>query len=176
MSQEKKFFIPQRTSRNHVELHEVNKELYEEITRDINRTRKQMQRSGECSCTKDKFWQCDGVCQDCPFYHQRTLSIDEVVYENTSDGSSITLADTIADPNSTNLEEKLLLKFAFEQLCEYLDTLDPAYRKIFDCIKMKSDLNEDVILRKVADEMNMPWSTFKSRLSIIREAFKKYSK
>ena len=63
-------FITRRTSIHHVEKIYVDDESYYEWNRFVSLHRKKAQRCGECLCPKEKLWQCDTVCDECPFFNK----------------------------------------------------------------------------------------------------------
>lgn len=171
-----KYLLPQRVSPTQVELYEVTKEVYELESKEINRVRKQAQRNGECSCPKEKMWQCDGCCVDCPFYHKRQVSLSDVAYKDDKGENDITYEDITPDETFENTPDGIMFKVLVEELKEKLVSIDPKSRLIFDTIYEKVINNTFDSLRKVADEMGIKWTTFHDKLVIIREWTEKYLK
>lgn len=171
---EKKYFYPQRVSKDHVELYEVDEQKYKELMKDINRIRKAAQRNGECYCTKDKLWQCDGVCVGCPFYHKKPISLSAVVHEDKDGENDITYEDITPDTSFGNTPKGMLFNVLVEELKDTLESIDPKARLIFESIYKKVMTKEFDSLRKVAEELGIPWSTFHDKLTIVQEWSEKY--
>lgn len=171
---EKKYLLPQRVSHNQVNLYEVSEETYKEVTREINRIRKEAQRNGECFCTKDKFWQCDGCCIDCPFYHKKAISLSDVAYRDDKGENDITYEEIIPDNYCRNTPEAIMFESLVKELKDTLARIDPKARQIFDAIYDKTMSNEFDSLRDLARELGIPWSTFHDKLEIVQEWYKKY--
>ncbi len=171
---EKKYLLPQRVSHNQVNLYEVSEETYREVTREINRIRKETQRNGECYCTKDKLWQCDGCCVDCPFYRKKAISLSDIAYKDNKGENDITYEEIIPDNSYRNTPEGIIFESLIKELKDTLARIDPKAREIFDAIYVKAMSNEFEGLRDVARELGIPWSTFHDKLVIIQKWCKKY--
>ena len=171
---EKKYLLPQRVSRDHVELYEVSEEFYKETTKYINRVRKEVQRNGECYCTKDKLWQCDGCCVDCPFYHKKAISLSDVAYKDDKGENDITYEEIIPDNSYRNTPEGIMFESLIKELKDTLVRIDPKAREIFDAIYVKAMTKEFDSLRDVARELGIPWSTFHDKLEVVQEWYKKF--
>lgn len=174
VNEEKKYLLPQRVSPTKVELHEVSKELYESISKDINTLRKRAQRNGECACPREKLWQCDGCCVDCPFYHKNTVSFSDVVYKDDKGENDITYEDITPDKSFRNTPEGIIFNSLVAELQDALSNIDPSLRAIFDAIYEKTITNNFESLRSVAEELGIHWATFHDKLDIVRELYKKY--
>lgn len=119
-----KRFIVRRTSIHHVEKIYVDDETYLEWDRFVSAHRKKAQRNGECLCPKNKLWQCDTICDICPFYNKfKFESLDVAQFEE--DGGSETKADYIVDPSTENFEERIILQLTIEHLIDELNEKDP---------------------------------------------------
>ena len=173
VTNEKKYFYPQRVSKNHVELYEVDEQKYKKLMKDINRIRKAAQRNGECYCTKDKLWQCDGCCEDCPFYHKKAISLSDVAYKDDKGENDITYEEITPDTTFSNTPEGMLFNILVEELKDTLERIDPKAKLIFESLYIKVMTNEFDSLRKVAEELEIPWSTFHDKLTIVQEWSKK---
>lgn len=169
----KKYLLPQRVSKTHVELYEVSEEAYKKMMIDINRIRKATQRNGECYCTKDKFWQCDGCCEDCPFYHKKAISLSDVAYKDDKGENDITYEEITPDTTFSNTPEGMLFNILVEELKDTLERIDPKAKLIFESLYIKVMTNEFDSLRKIAEELEIPWSTFHDKLTIVQEWSKK---
>lgn len=166
---EKKYLLPQRVSHNQVNLYEVSEETYREVTREINRIRKETQRNGECYCTKDKLWQCDGCCVDCPFYHKKAISLSDIAYKDNKGENDITYEEIIPDNSYRNTPEGMLFNILVEELKDTLERIDPKAKLIFESLYIKVMTNNFDSLRKTAEELEIPWSTFHDKLIIVQE-------
>lgn len=169
----KKYLLPQRVSKTHVELYEVSEEAYKEMMKDINRIRKAAQRNGECYCTKDKFWQCDGCCVGCPFYNKRTISLSSVAHKDEKGENDITYEEITPDTTFSNTPEGMLFNILVEELKDTLERIDPKAKLIFESLYIKVMTNNFDSLRKTAEELEIPWSTFHDKLTIVQEWSKK---
>ena len=169
VTNEKKYFYPQRVSKNHVELYEVDEQKYKKLMKDINRIRKAAQRNGECYCTKDKLWQCDGCCEDCPFYHKKAISLSDVAYKDDKGENDITYEEITPDTTFSNTPEGMLFNILVEELKDTLERIDPKAKLIFESLYIKVMTNNFDSLRKTAEELEIPWSTFHDKLTIVQE-------
>lgn len=171
---EKKYLLPQRVSKTKVEVYEVTKEVYELESKEINRVRKQAQRNGECSCPKGKLWQCDGCCVDCPFYHKRPISLNDVAYRDDKGENDITYEDITPDENFENTPNGIMFKVLVEELQEKLESIDPDMKRIFDVIYEKTIDDEFNGFREIQRELDIPWTTFRRKLDVVKELVSKY--
>ena len=126
------FFYPIRNPENpyDVQLVPVTEEVYRSVVPEIERTRKQMQRSGRCACPKSKLWTCDGDCAICPYSAcGNTVSFDTPL----DDAEGLTLGDTLVSdepsPEAIAMDKALLAA-----LYEELDRLDPDGRRICELV------------------------------------------
>ena len=110
-----------------VDLIPVSEKIYQELTRSINRIRKQEQRAGRCFCPKHLFWKCAADCDVCP-YHKKSefLSLDVEVADENKDIS--TLIHLIAD--ESDLFEELEEKEFKEAVQSAIQSLSPRDREI----------------------------------------------
>ena len=119
----KQFFYPLRNSENpyDVQLVPVTEEVYQSVIPEIERTRKQMQRSGRCICPKSMLWTCDGDCAICPYSISTNIVSLDARIEETDD---LTIGDTLVsdDPSPENI---VMNRELIESLFEELKRLDP---------------------------------------------------
>lgn len=128
----RQFFYPVRNADNpyDVQLVPVTEEVYRSVTPEIERIRKQMQRSSRCVCPKSKLWACDADCAVCPYSTcWNTVSFDAPL----DDTEGLTLGDTLVSdepsPEAIAMDKALL-----EALYEGFDRLDPDGRRICELI------------------------------------------
>lgn len=127
-----KFYYPVRNLDNpyDVQLVPVTEEVYRSVVPEIERTRKQMQRSGRCVCPKSMLWACDGDCAICPYSAcGNTVSLD-VPLDDTED---LTLGDTLISDNPSP-EDIAANKALLAALYEELARLDPDGRRICELV------------------------------------------
>ena len=164
------FLYPVRNPDNpyDVQLVPVTEEVYRSVVPEIDRIRKQMQRSGRCVCPKSKLWTCDGDCAICPYSAcGNTVSFDTPL----DDAEGLTLGDTLVSdepsPEAIAMDKALLAA-----LYEELDRLDPDGRRICQFIM------EGKTEREMAADLGMRQSTInyqkKRVLDLLREALKNF--
>ena len=128
----RKFYYPVRNMDNpyDVQLIPVTEEVYRSVVPEIERTRKQMQRTGRCVCPKSKLWTCDGDCAVCPYSAcGNTVSFDAPL----DDAEGLTLGDTLIS-DEPSPEEIAMDKALLEALYEELDRLDPDGRRMCELV------------------------------------------
>jgi hypothetical protein len=140
---------------------EVSEEKYREYDRWRTALRKRMQYHGECSCTRNKWWLCDGVCQDCEFHNHTTISLDEPL----PDGNG-TRGDYIQDDNPTP-EELMADRDLLEYLIMRLRETDPDANRI---IRLLQDGISD---RKIAETLGRKQRTFSKELKDFRDMYRR---
>ena len=169
-----KYLLPQRVSPTKVEVYEVTKKVYDLETKEINRVRKQHQRDGECSCLKGKLWQCDGCCVDCPFYHKRPISLNDVAYKDEKGEEDITYEEITPDKKFEDTPDGVMFKVLVEELKEKLESIDPDMKRIFESIYEKAMDDEFNGFREIQRELDIPWTTFRRKLDVVKEWVSKY--
>ena len=93
---------------------EVSEKKYREYDRWRTALRKRMQYHGECSCSRKKWWLCDGMCDDCEFHAAGdVLSLDAT--RTNEDGDEVSLLDGFASPES-DLNDIVLDQILMQQL------------------------------------------------------------
>lgn len=164
------FLYPVRNPDNpyDVQLVPVTEEVYRSVVPEIERTRKQMQRSGRCVCPKSKLWACDADCSVCPYSAcGNTVSFDIPL----DDAEGLTLGDTLVSdepsPEAIAINTALL-----EALYDELDRLDPDGKRICELIMQgKTE-------REIAADLGKRQSTInyqkKRVLNLLREALKDF--
>lgn len=170
MKNKEQRYYPVRNADNpfKVDLIPVSEEVYQSIYPEIERTRKRMQRNGNCVCPKSKLWACDADCSVCPYSAcGNTVSYDTPL----DDAEGLTLGDTLVSdepsPEAIAINTALL-----EALYEELDRLDPDGRRICQFIM------EGKTEREMAADLGKRQSTInyqKNRvLDLLREALKDF--
>ncbi len=166
-------FITRRTSIHHVEKIYVDDESYYEWDRFVSQHRKKAQRCGECLCPKEKLWQCDTVCDECPFFNKdKYESLDIPAFSD--DENSEMKVDYIADPNTENMEERIMLQLTIEHLIEELNEKEPELGLILSVLYEQVKTNSFHDLMSIARELNTKKTTFFKRIrklqKIVKEA------
>ena len=54
---------------------ELDEKTYLEIRRERQRVYFKKRKAGECYCSKNKLWLCDGLCETCEFYKKKEVSL-----------------------------------------------------------------------------------------------------
>lgn len=135
---------------------EVTPEQYAEFDQWRTNKRKREQYHGRCMCPRNKWWLCDGLCDDCEFHAPGDmLSLDKPV--SNDDGDEVTLLDTLVDP-SPSIESILCDKAELDQLIARLDELMPEARKI-GRLRLKGLTDE-----AIAEVIGIKRTTFRSRI------------
>ena len=140
---------------------EVSPEQYEEFDRWRTNLRKREQYHHRCMCPRDKWWLCDGMCQDCEFHAPGdTLSLNMPVANE--DGDEVTLLDTLIDPAPT-IESVICDKVELDQLFKRLNELIPEAVQI-------GQLRQDGLSDEaIAEIIGIKRTTFLSRLKKAKE-------
>lgn len=148
---------------------EVSEEVYRTYYRPIWNTRYHAQHNGECCCTKEQLWQCDGVCPGCSFYTAgRKVSTSTPI---GSEDNGVTLEDTLAD-TAPSVESVLMEEELLTALYKELERLDPDGKRI--CKLLLEGKSE----REIAKDMGKRQSTINYKknkvFAILREALKDF--
>ena len=100
---------------------EVTPEQYKEFDTWRTNLRKREQYHHRCMCPRNKWWLCDGMCDDCEFHAPGDiLSLDMP----TSNDDEVTLLDMLEDP-APSIEEVICDKAELDQLFDRLNELMP---------------------------------------------------
>ena len=135
---------------------EVTPEQYAEFDQWRTNKRKREQYHGRCMCPRNKWWLCDGMCDDCEFHAPGDmLSLDKPV--SNDDGDEVTLLDTLVDP-APSIESILCDKAELDQLFARLNELMPEAQ---DIGKLRQKGLTDEAIAKV---IGIKRTTFRSRL------------
>lgn len=163
-----KRFIVRRSSIHHVEKIYVDDETYLEWDRFVSAHRKKAQRNGECLCPKNKIWQCDTICDECPFYNKfKFESLDASQFEE--DGSSETKADYIVDPTTENFEERIILQLTIEHLIDELKEKDPDIGLLLSTLYEEMKNNTFTNLSDIYKNQGVCKPTFFKRIKKLRK-------
>lgn len=165
-----KHFIVRRTSIYHVEKIYVDDDTYYEWDRFVSTHRKRAQRNGDCLCPKEKLWQCDTVCDECPFFNKfKYESLDTPQYE---DGESHeTKADYIVDSTTENFEERIIMQLTIEHLINELNEKDPDIGAILSALYSEIKNNTFITLSEFSKKLGENKSTFFYRVEKLKKIF-----
>lgn len=141
--------------------YEVTPEQYKEFDRWRTNKRKREQAHGHCVCPRQKWWLCDGMCEDCEFKAAGdTISFDAPI--TNENGDSVSLLDTLVfsdtDPSDIILDQILM-----RQLIKRLVELMP---EAIEIGKLRQQGFKD---EAIADRLGIKRTTFRSRLSKAEE-------
>ena len=93
---------------------EVTPEQYKEFDTWRTNLRKREQYHHRCMCPRNKWWLCDGMCDDCEYHAPGDiLSLD--MPTSNDDGDEVTLLDMLEDP-AVSIEEVTCNKAELDQL------------------------------------------------------------
>lgn len=136
---------------------EVTPDQYAEFDRWRTNLRKREQYHDRCMCPRNKWWLCDGMCNDCEFYAPGDiLSLDKPV--SNYDGDEVTLLDTLVDL-APIIESVICDKAELDQLFERLNALMPEAVQIG---QLRQDGLSDEAIAKI---IGIKRTTFLSRLN-----------
>ena len=102
---------------------EVSPEQYDEFDRWRTNLRKREQYHGRCMCPRNKWWLCDGMCDDCEYHAAGDLLSLDMPTSN-DDGDEVTLLDLLEDP-SPSIVDVICDKAELDQLFDRLNDLMP---------------------------------------------------
>ena len=140
---------------------EVTPEHYAEFDQWRTNKRKREQYHGRCMCPRNKWWLCDGMCDDCEFHAPGdVLSLDKPV--SNDDGDEVTLLDTLVDP-APSIESVLCDKAELDQLFARLNELMPEAQDIGK-LRQKG-LTDDAIAKVIGIKR----TTFRARLEKVKK-------
>lgn len=163
-----KHFIVQRTSIYHIEKIYVDDDTYYEWDRFVSTHRKRAQRNGDCLCPKEKLWQCDTICDECPFFNKLKYdSLDTPQYEGND--SHETKADYIVDPTTENFEERIIMQLTIEHLIDELNAKDPDIGSILSALYSEIKNNTFNTLSEFSKKLGENKSTFFYRVEKLKK-------
>ena len=135
---------------------EVTPEQYKEFDTWRTNLRKREQYHHRCMCPRNKWWLCDGMCDDCEYHAPGDiLSLD--MPTSNDDGDEVTLLDMLEDP-AVSIEEVICDKAELDQLFDRLNDLMPEAVEI-GRLRQKGLTDE-----AIAKIVGIKRTTFRSRL------------
>jgi DNA-directed RNA polymerase specialized sigma24 family protein len=136
---------------------DVTDEQYKDHMRECDRIRNKMQSHKACSCPRNKFWMCDGCCDDCDYkVSGAILSMDAPMGEDEG-GDEFSLHDIVGDPES-DFESKQLKDLFYMQIIHRLGELYPEAITIGQLrLEGKTDT-------EISEIIGVPRTTFRSRI------------
>lgn len=144
---------------------EVSPEEYKKFDTWRTNLRKREQYHGRCMCPRNKWWLCDGMCDDCEFHAAGDiLSLDMPI--SNEDGDEISLMDTLVDP-SPLIEDVICDKAELDQLFSRLQELMP------EAIQIGQLRQEGKTDEAISEIIGIARTTFRSRLTKAKEQLAK---
>ena len=135
---------------------EVTPEQYKEFDTWRTNLRKREQYHHRCMCPRNKWWLCDGMCDDCEFHAPGDiLSLD--MPTSNDDGDEVTLLDMLEDP-APSIEEVICDKAELDQLFDRLNELMP------EAVQIGKFRQEKLTDEEIAKVIGIKRTTFRSRL------------
>ena len=135
---------------------EVTPEQYKEFDTWRTNLRKREQYHHRCMCPRNKWWLCDGMCDDCEFHAPGDiLSLD--MPTSNDDGDEVTLLDMLEDP-APSIEEVICDKAELDQLFDRLNELMP------EAVQIGKLRQEKLTDEEIAKVVGIKRTTFRSRL------------
>ncbi len=135
---------------------EVTPDQYAEFDRWRTNLRKREQHHHRCMCPRNKWWLCDGMCQDCE-YHVPGDIISLDMPTTNDNGDEVSLLETLENSTPT-IESIICDKAELDQLFERLNELMPEAAQIG---QLRQDgLSDEAIARIIGTKR----TTFLSRL------------
>ena len=145
----------------------VSEEEFAEYDRWRRTLRQKEQYSERCCCPKEKWWICDGMCDDCEFRcGEKPLSLDEAITDD--DGCESSLLDLLPG-NDVDVEEVTADRDLVEKLLQLLREMDPDADRIIELWKEDWKISD----RKIAEKLRRWPSTFGYQMQRFRKAAKK---
>ena len=139
---------------------EVTPEQYKEFDTWRTNLRKREQYHHRCMCPRNKWWLCDGMCDDCEFHAPGDiLSLD--MPTSNDDGDEATLLDMLEDP-APSIEEVICDKAELDQLFERLNELMP------EAVQIGKLRQEKLSDEEIAKAIGIKRTTFRSRLEKVK--------
>lgn len=168
--EENRHFITRRVSKYSVEKIYVSDKDYCQWNSFVNTHRKRAQRCGDCLCPKEKLWQCDTVCSDCPFFNcYKYDRLDDPQFANDESECPETKVDYIADPSTENMEERIIMQLTIECLIEELNEKEPALGLILSSLYDEIKTNTFTNLSELYKKLKSPKSSFFDNIARIKK-------
>lgn len=141
---------------------EVPEEEYRDFDRNRTNTRKREQFHHRCICTRDKWWLCDMMCDDCEFRRAGdTLSL------NAPEGDgSVSMLDQ-QEASGPRMEDVIADRDLLSRLIKRLRELDP------DADRIIQMLGEEMSDRAIAERLGRKQRTFADQMKRYRTELRK---
>ena len=98
--------------------------MYLALRRERTKIRMHMERQKRCFCSREKLWQCDGICVGCPYQKETEVSWNVKV----GGSDDLTLGESL--PDGVDHEETCIQKIYCEDVLKKLDEIMPQAREI----------------------------------------------
>ena len=132
---------------------EVSPEEYKQFDTWRTNLRKREQYHHRCMCPRNKWWLCDGMCDDCEFHAAGDiLSLDATT--TNDEGDDVRLLDRFTSPES-NLNDIILDQILMQQLLKRLAEIGQ--------LRLQGLKDDDI-----ADIIGVKRTTFRSRIEKAR--------
>lgn len=140
---------------------EVTPEQYAEFDRWRTNKRKREQYHGRCRCPRNKWWLCDGLCEDCEYRAVGDmLSLNSPV--SNDEGDEITLLDTLVD-QAPLIENIIADQDELRHLLARLSELMP------EAIEIGKHRQKGLTDEAIAQLIGVKRTTFRSRISKVMQ-------
>ena len=127
---------------------QYDEETYVKLRKERLRFRMRMRRQDRCFCSGEERWQCDCMCDGCPFQKTAEVSIDSTI--KGTDG--LTLGDVLTD--GINQESFCVEKMYCEDVLKRLDEIMPMARKI-GILRLEGKSDREIARSLGIDRMTM---------------------
>ena len=139
---------------------EVSPEEYKQFDTWRTNLRKREQYHHRCMCPRNKWWLCDGMCDDCEFHAAGDILSFDATTTN-DEGDEVRLLDRFVSPES-NLNDIILDQILMQQLLKRLAELMPEAAEIGQ-LRLQGLKDDDI-----ADIIGVKRTTFRSRIEKAR--------
>ena len=136
---------------------EVTPEQYKEFDTWRTNLRKREQYHHRCMCPRNKWWLCDGMCDDCEFHAPGDILSLDMPTSNDDGDDEVTLLDMLEDP-AVSIEEVICDKAELDQLFDRLNELMP------EAVQIGKLRQEKLTDEEIAKVIGIKRTTFRSRL------------
>ena len=127
--------------------------------------RKREQRHGNCYCPRDKWWLCDGMCDDCEF----RCAGDAISLDTPEGEDDLGLGDQLV-AFGPRMEDVIADRDLIEKLVQLLREMDPDADKIIEMWQENWRISD----RQVAERLGRAQKTFSRQMRKYRDACRKY--
>lgn len=143
----------------------VSPDQFEEYDRERRKLRQREQYYKRCNCTRDKWWLCDGMCQDCEFHSEPdTISLDFTDIDEKGEEGSLHVCVTDKDRDPFDELQTLLLT---QHILARLNELMPEAAEI-GRLRLLGMTD-----KAIADALGIKRTTFRSRIEKARKVLQK---